>query len=78
MVSPFLLIITYVKGETSSDHYSFEKKGLPNMMITQKHFDLETVRKHDSDFENLSIVELETTINMLVKYVKNLDITKIN
>ncbi len=69
---------TYVKGDASSDHVSFEKKGIPNMLITQKHFDYETVRKRDSDFENLSIEELENTINMIVKYIKNLDTTKIN
>ncbi len=68
---------TYVKVETASDHFSFEKKGIPNMMITQKEFDIETVRKKDSDLDNLSISELEYTINLIKKYIQNIDITKI-
>jgi hypothetical protein len=68
---------TYVKAESASDHFSFEKKEIPNMMITQKYFDMETVRKKDSDLGNLSISELEHTINLIEEYIKNLNITKI-
>jgi hypothetical protein len=69
---------TLVQYSASSDHVSFEMKGIPNMMITQKYFDYETVRKKDSDFENLSIDELVNTVNLLKEYILNLNIDKIS
>ncbi|AGC67218.1 putative aminopeptidase [Thermoclostridium stercorarium subsp. stercorarium DSM 8532] len=68
---------TLVQYSASSDHYPFEVKGIPNMMITQKYFDYETVRKKDSDFENLSIDELVNTVNLLKEYIINLNIDNI-
>ncbi|MBU5330910.1 Zn-dependent exopeptidase M28 [Anaerocolumna aminovalerica] len=68
---------TFVKVESSSDHFSFEKMEIPNMMITQKYFDVETTRKTDSDLDNLSITELENTINLIKEYIENLDISKV-
>lgn len=47
------------------------------MMITQRYFDMETARKKDSDYENLSIPELKTTIELICKYIESLDLTKI-
>ncbi len=67
----------YVRGEPNSDHLSFDRKGIPSMMITQRYFDMETARKKDSDYENLSIPELKTTIDLICKYINNLDLTKI-
>ncbi|WP_243456478.1 M28 family metallopeptidase [Mobilitalea sibirica] len=68
---------TFVKVEGSSDHYPFDKVKIPNMMITQEHFDLETSRKQDSDIENLSIDELENTIHLVMEYLKRIDITNV-
>ncbi len=67
----------YVRGEPNSDHLSFDRKGIPSMMITQRYFDMETARKKDSDYENLSIPELKTTIDLICKYIESLDLTKI-
>jgi len=69
---------TLIQYSASSDHYPFERKGIPSMMITQKYFDYETVRKKDSDFENLSIDELVNTVNLLKEYILNLNIDKIS
>lgn len=69
---------TPVKYSASSDHVSFEKKRIPNMMITQKYFDYETVIKKDSDFENLSVDELVNTVNLLKEYIVKLNIENIS
>lgn len=66
----------HVMSSISSDHYSFEKKGISNVFLTQEYFDYEEIIKKDTDIGNISILEIEKTVNLIKTYLKNVKFEK--